>query len=138
MDEVRFWSMIEDAWRSSGGKVKARDKLAAGTLEEEKAAELQEAMDDDMVPATLSVREMVLRDVDGDNALISMRLWNNRMVDGACECAAARLELANGQQLFIDGSYHFGFRIGGAEQELIWSENWRETDRSYVDLAPER
>jgi hypothetical protein len=32
MNEDRFWSMIEEAWRSVGGKVKPRQKLAEGTL----------------------------------------------------------------------------------------------------------
>ena len=43
--------MVEDAWRAAGGKAKARQKLAAGTLSEDKAADLQEAMDDAVVPA---------------------------------------------------------------------------------------
>ena len=46
MDETRFWAMIEEAWKAVGGKVKARQKLAAGKLSDEKAGELLEALDD--------------------------------------------------------------------------------------------
>ena len=37
--------MIETAWLAVGGKAKARQKLAAGKLSEDKAADLEEAMD---------------------------------------------------------------------------------------------
>ena len=37
MKEKRFWSLIEAAWQSVGGKVKDRQKLAAGELSEAKA-----------------------------------------------------------------------------------------------------
>jgi hypothetical protein len=40
MDETRFWSMIEAAWQAVGGRVKARQRLAAGKLSEEKVDEL--------------------------------------------------------------------------------------------------
>ena len=50
MDDTRFWAMIEDAWKTVGGKVKARQKLAEGTLSEEKAEELLEALEE-VVPA---------------------------------------------------------------------------------------
>lgn len=50
MDEIQFWTMIETAWKSVGGKRKVREKLAAGKLSEEKAEELMEAMQE-MIPA---------------------------------------------------------------------------------------
>lgn len=75
MDEVRFWSMIEDAWRSAGGKVKARGKLAAGKLAEEKAAALQEVMDDDVVPAL----EARLRLLSADELLAFDRILERKL-----------------------------------------------------------
>jgi hypothetical protein len=50
MDESRFWSMIESAWKSVGGKVKARQQLAEGKLSEEKAEELEETLEE-VIPA---------------------------------------------------------------------------------------
>ena len=50
MDENRFWSMIEAAWQTVGGKLKARQKLATGKLSEEKAEELVESLED-VIPA---------------------------------------------------------------------------------------
>ena len=75
MDEARFWSMIEDAWNSAGGKVKARAKLAAGKLAEEKAAELQEALDDDVVPAL----EAQLRRLSADELLAFDRVLERKL-----------------------------------------------------------
>ena len=43
MDEDRFWSMIESAWEGGGGKVKSRQRLAAGRLSEDGDYSLQEA-----------------------------------------------------------------------------------------------
>ena len=46
MEESRFWSFIETAWQAAGGKIKVRQKLAAGKLSDEKAEELLDALDD--------------------------------------------------------------------------------------------
>ena len=57
MDESQFWSMIESAWKSAGGKTKAREKLAQGKLSEDKAEELQECLEE-VIP---SLRESLDR-----------------------------------------------------------------------------
>jgi hypothetical protein len=46
MDEIGFWNAIEAAWKRAGGKLKARQKLAAGKLSQEKAEELLESLDE--------------------------------------------------------------------------------------------
>lgn len=51
MDESRFWSLIEVAWGAVGGKAKPRQKLAAGTLSEERAYALQEVLEEKVTPA---------------------------------------------------------------------------------------
>lgn len=50
MDESRFWEMIESAWKVCGGKLQARQKLAAGKLSEDKAEELLESLEE-VIPA---------------------------------------------------------------------------------------
>jgi hypothetical protein len=50
MDESRFWSLIESAWQSAGGKTKTRQKLAAGKLSTERAEALVEALEE-VIPA---------------------------------------------------------------------------------------
>jgi hypothetical protein len=50
VDENRFWSLIESAWQSVGGKTATRRRLAAGTLPEEQAEALVEALDE-VIPA---------------------------------------------------------------------------------------
>jgi len=77
MDEVRFWSMVEDAWRAAGGKVKARQKLAAGTLSQDKAEELQEALDDAVVPAL----EAQLRQLSADELLAFDHTLERKLYD---------------------------------------------------------
>ena len=46
MDESRFWSLIESAWQTVGGKTKLRQKLAKGKLSEEAAEALVESLDE--------------------------------------------------------------------------------------------
>jgi hypothetical protein len=81
-------------------------------------------LDDDMVPAVASLREQVLDDSDGSNLLLELRLWNLAEDEDGLRCAAAQLQLANGQQIFVDPTYHFGIRVGGALQRDIWSDTW--------------
>lgn len=50
MDESRFWSMIEAAWRKVGGKAKSRQRLAQGRLSEGRAFALQEELEE-VIPA---------------------------------------------------------------------------------------
>jgi hypothetical protein len=50
MDESRFWSLIESAWQSVGGKTKTRQKLAAAKLSDERAEALVEALEE-VIPA---------------------------------------------------------------------------------------
>jgi hypothetical protein len=50
LNERRFWSLIEAAWQSVGGKVKDRQKLVEGKLPDEKAEALVEALEE-VVPA---------------------------------------------------------------------------------------
>jgi len=51
MDETRFWSMIEAAWQSIGGKTKPRQKLVEGKLSDEKCESLMETLDEEVVIA---------------------------------------------------------------------------------------
>lgn len=50
MDENLFWSLIEAAWQTADGQVKARQRLADGKLSDEKAEELAEALEE-VIPA---------------------------------------------------------------------------------------
>lgn len=76
MDETRFWSLIETAWQAVGGKAKARQKLAAGKLSDEKAEELVEALGA-VVPA---LREQLDR-LPADELLAFDRLLERKLYD---------------------------------------------------------
>lgn len=53
MDEAKFWSMIETAWKAAGkdGKAKTRRKLVQGKLSDDEAEELVDAVEEDVIPA---------------------------------------------------------------------------------------
>lgn len=81
-------------------------------------------LDEDMRPCVMSVRELVLADPDSDNAVVKLTLIGASFDQDSAACSAAQVQLANGQVVFIDPSYHFGIRIGGIEQRSVWRENW--------------
>ena len=51
MDDNRFWSLIETAWQTVGGKPKARQKLAEGKLSDDKAEDLADTLEEEVLPA---------------------------------------------------------------------------------------
>src|SRR5258707_12172178 len=50
MDDVKFWTLIESAWNCAGGEKKARQRLAAGKLSDERAEQLREVLEE-VIPA---------------------------------------------------------------------------------------
>lgn len=81
-------------------------------------------LDEGMLPAFASIQRQALRDPDGANEVVEMRLWSMLEVSGSVQCDAVRFDLINGQQLFVDPSNYFGIRLGGHEQQRLWEENW--------------
>ena len=65
MDEQRFWSMIEEAWKSAGdggAHAAARKKLAQGKLSEEGAEELVVVATDEIIPALQAALQQLSRE----------------------------------------------------------------------------
>jgi hypothetical protein len=81
-------------------------------------------LDGDMVAAVSSVREEVLDDSTGRNKVVALRLWSAREIEAGLQCAAAQIDLANGQMIFLDPTYYFGIRLGAHDQKQRWFENW--------------
>ncbi|WP_437296365.1 hypothetical protein [Sorangium sp. So ce426] len=92
-------------------------------------------LNDDMLPALSSVRLQVLRDPDGSNVLATIRTWNTIQSSEWIECSAARLDLVNGQQIFIDPLNYFGIQLGGREQEEVWKQNAQESWLESMEIA---
>jgi hypothetical protein len=86
--------------------------------------------EEELMAAVMSLREQCMDDADGSNGLSVIRLWDVREDETGLRCAAAQLELMNGQQIFVDPTYHFGMRIGGSRQRDIWFENWPAATRA--------
>jgi Protein of unknown function (DUF4240) len=75
VDESQFWAMIEAAWKSAGGKTKARAKLAQGALSEEGADELQECLE--LVTPSLmeSLRRLPAEDLITFDRILERKLF---------------------------------------------------------------
>ena len=84
---------------------------------------------DDELPAETSLSELMLDNSTGATPLVTLTLWG---AEDGVECHAAEFELANGQRLFVDPTYHFGIRLGGAVQKRVWFENWPSSNTQEV------
>jgi hypothetical protein len=62
MDEKRFWSMIEDAWKGVEGSAASRKQLAEGELDEEGAQRLVHQSWAEAVPALQAALEQLPKD----------------------------------------------------------------------------
>jgi hypothetical protein len=87
-------------------------------------------IEEDMTAAVTSIREQCLDDVDSENDLGAIRFWGVLEDEAGLRCAAVQFDLANGQQIFVDPSYHFGIRIGGPRQREIWRRNWPAAEQT--------
>lgn len=75
MDESRFWSLIEDAWKTVEGRAKARRELLDGRLSDIAAEDLVAAMDDDVVPALADVLdELPAEELAGFDRILEQKL----------------------------------------------------------------
>ncbi len=81
-------------------------------------------LDDDMEPCVMSLREVLLTDPDFKNEVVDLRLWGASFDCCSVICSAIEFELDSGQVLFVDPTYHFGMKIGGADQRQRWFDEW--------------
>jgi hypothetical protein len=77
MNEQRFWSMIEDAWKHAEGSVDARRELVKGELSEEGAADLAQQSWDAVVPAL----QAALEELPQDELLQFDRILERKLYD---------------------------------------------------------
>ncbi len=122
-EPVRFWPLFRYIFIRSETNLVGLTSVqgaARARIELLNSMSFAATLDDDMRPAFSSLGELILRDADGSNLITGIQVWDGSEAD----CSAVRLDLENGQSIFFDPSYHFGFRVGGAEQEAIWRANW--------------
>jgi hypothetical protein len=134
---LRFCANYRNLYFDCGGTfVKASVVRSEGVLTLAIISDLapEQYDDDDLVPAISSIRDVVLFDPNGSNLLSSIHLWHAQEGAAGIASAALRLDLSNGQQIFIDPSYYFGMRIGGALQEQIWSDGFRRPEWTHIEM----
>jgi hypothetical protein len=76
MDSERFWNLIEEAWKDAGGHQKERDLLAAGKLSEEKAYELQDALDEVIPSLRAALGELSQEDLLAFDRILEQKLYD--------------------------------------------------------------
>ena len=76
MDEDRFWTMIEQAWRSVGGVLEARQALAAGKLSDERAEELV-----DLCGGVIQALQAELRKLPADELMAFDRILERKLYE---------------------------------------------------------
>lgn len=81
-------------------------------------------VDENLAPAVMSVGDQVLDDSSGRNELVAIHLWGAMELPEELQCHAFQLDVSNGQQIFVDPTYHFGLRLGGPTLRQLWRDNW--------------
>jgi hypothetical protein len=76
MNEARFWSMIEDAWVSTGGWSDERKALAVGQLPDEQLADLVGALDDVIPSLRASLQRLNQDDLLVFDRILERKLWD--------------------------------------------------------------
>ncbi len=126
-DPVGFHGVLTAAYLDFAGVlIEIRAAESDGTLVVTPVAQVRHhfELDESMRPAVASIQEIVIEDPDGDCAVTVLRLWDAGPGDGHISCSAFEVDLASGQELFVDPTFHFGLRIGGGKQRRNWSSNW--------------
>jgi hypothetical protein len=130
---ARFRPLLQSTYFECGSaylKMEVISTTGTMRLSIEDKIEIPAQIEEEMTAATASLREQYLDDSDGQNDLSAIRLWNVTEDETGLRCAAAQLDLVNGQQIFVDPTYHFGIRIGGPRQRDIWYESWPDAQRA--------
>ncbi len=76
MDEEEFWKLIEAAWKASGGYTRQRKLLAQGKLAEEKAFDLQDALDDVVAALTKTLERLTQDDLLAFDRILEKKLYD--------------------------------------------------------------
>ena len=76
MDEAQFWQLIEDGWKSAGGFTKERKKLAQGKLPEEKAYELEAALDEVIPALSEQLKRLTKEDLLAFDRILEKKLYD--------------------------------------------------------------
>jgi hypothetical protein len=76
MNETRFWSMIEDAWASTGGWSDKRKALATGQLPDGQLTGLLGALDDVISSLRDSLRRLDQNDLLAFDRILERKLWD--------------------------------------------------------------
>jgi hypothetical protein len=76
MNEARFWSMIEDAWASTGGWNRECKALVAGQLSDEQLTQLLGALDDVVRSLRANLERLNANDLLMFDRILERKLWD--------------------------------------------------------------
>jgi len=76
MNEVMFWSMIEDAWQAVGGKAKERARLSIGKLSERQSSFLLEGIEEVIPALRESLGRLTQEDLATFDSILERKLYD--------------------------------------------------------------
>lgn len=92
--------------------------------------------DEDMLKSYMSAANIILWDIhDKGNKVTEIYLYNQKSEDNNnVICDAVKINLLNGQMIFLDPKYYFGINIGGSDQEKRWFDNLDKNERKNIRI----
>lgn len=92
--------------------------------------------DEDMLKSHMSIANIILWDIyDKGNKTAEIYLYDQKSEDNnSIICNAVKINLLNGQTIFLDPKYYFGINIGGSDQEKRWFDNLDKNERKNIRI----
>lgn len=92
--------------------------------------------DEDMLKSYMSIANIILWDIyDKGNKTAEIYLYDQKLEDNnSIICNAVKINLSNGQTIFLDPKYYFGINIGGSDQEKRWFDNLNKDERKNLRI----
>jgi hypothetical protein len=76
MDDTKFWLIIEDGWKSVGGKTAERSQLAKGALSDEQAEAIQASLDDFVASLHTLLVQLPAKELESFDRILERKLYD--------------------------------------------------------------
>jgi hypothetical protein len=76
MDDAMYWQLIDASWKAAGGYTRERKSLAQGKLSEEKAYDLQDALDEVIPALSEKLERLTKEDLLAFDRILEKKLYD--------------------------------------------------------------
>jgi hypothetical protein len=146
MDDTKFWSMIESAWKSAGGKTKVREQLLTGKISDSAAEELADSLEEMISALREQLEKLPAKELIAFDRIMERKLYDidrkeiQEHTDGSDDgfLYARGFVIAAGKPFYdaVNAKPSVGAVIaeGGLECEEICYLSWHLYEEKYGEI----